>query len=98
MDKEQIKAVLRNRAGELQPLGIVHLHLHGSQVNGHARPDSDIDLAASFDRTKVRTVLDEVALRNRMVEILGTDVDLCDAERLEAEVQGTFRREAELVF
>lgn len=98
MDKEHIKTVLRDRAGELRPLGIVHLHLHGSQVSGSARPDSDIDLAASFDRAKVRTALDEIALRNRMAEILGADVDLCDAERLEAEVQGNFRREAELVF
>jgi predicted nucleotidyltransferase len=98
MDKEQIKTVLRDRAGELRPLGIVHLHLHGSQVNGHARPDSDIDLAASFDRAKVRTALDEIALRNRMSEILGADVDLCDAERLKAEVQRNFDREAELVF
>ena len=98
MDKEQIKTVLRDRENELRPLGIVHLHLHGSQVNGHAGPDSDIDLAASFDRAKVRTALDEIALRNRMSEILGADVDLCDAERLQAEVQGNFRREAELVF
>jgi predicted nucleotidyltransferase len=98
MDKEQIKTMLRDMAGELRPLGIVHLHLHGSQVNGHARSDSDIDLAASFDRAKVRTALDEIALQSRISEILGTDVDLCDAERLETEVQSNFRREAELVF
>ena len=90
MDKVQIKTVLRNRENELRPLGIVHLHLHGSQVSGHARPDSDIDLAASFDRAKVRTALDEIALRNRMSEILGAAVDLCDAERLEAEGAGLF--------
>lgn len=98
MDKEHIKTVLRDKAGELKPLGIVHLHLHGSQVSGSARTDSDIDLAANFDRAKVRSALDEIALRNRMAEILGADVDLCDAERLEPEVQGNFRREAELVF
>ncbi len=98
MDKEQIKTVLRSRAGELRPLGIVRLHLHGSQVNGSARPDSDVDLAASFDRAKVRTALDEIALRNRLSEILGADVDLCNAERLKLEVQDNFQREAELVF
>ncbi len=98
MDKEHIKRVLRDRQSELRPLGIIHLHLHGSQVNGHARLDSDIDLTASFDRAKVRTALEEIALRNRMSEILGVDVDLCDADRLEAEVQGTFQRETELVF
>lgn len=98
MDKEQIKAKLRERANELQPLGVLHLHLHGSQVNGKARGDSDIDLAARFDRAKVRTALDEISLRNRLADILGADVDLCDADRLEREVQGNSRREAELVF
>lgn len=58
MNKEQIKTVLRGMAGEPRPLGVVHLHLHGSQVGSEARPESDIDLAASFYRAKVRTALD----------------------------------------
>lgn len=98
MDNEEIKAVLRAHEPELKAAGIVHLHLFGSRVNGRARPDSDVDLAAQFDRTKVRGILAEIGLKNRLSEILGAEADLSNAERLKELVQSNFDREAELVF
>jgi hypothetical protein len=98
MDKEQIKAALRTHEVELKKSGIVHLHLFGSRVNGTAGPDSDVDLAAVFDRAKVRGILAEVGLKNRLSEILGIEADLANAERLKETVQATFDSEAELVF
>jgi len=98
MDKEQIKAKLLAYEPELKEAGIVHLHLHGSVVRGEAGPDSDIDLAAVFDRSKVRGILAEVGLKNRLSEILGIEADLANAERLKEMVQANFDREAELVF
>jgi predicted nucleotidyltransferase len=98
IDKESVMAALRAHEPELKAAGIVHLHLHGSVVRGDARPDSDVDLAAEFDRAKVRSMLTEIGLKNRLSDILGAEADLADAERLEEEVQANFSREAELVF
>ena len=98
MDKEEVKARLRRHAAELKKAGIVHLHLHGSVVRGESRPDSDIDLAAVFDRSKVRGILAEVDLKNRLCEILDAEADLSNAELLKEPVQASFDREAELVF
>ncbi len=83
---------------ELKSAGIVHLHLWGSRVNGHARPDSDVDLAAVFDRAKVRTALREINLKNRLSELLGAEVDLCNERMLQEDVRASFEQEAELVF
>ena len=62
MDKEAVKAKLLAHEPELRAAGIVHLHLHGSVVRGEAYSDSDVDLAV-FDRTKVRSALNEISLK-----------------------------------
>jgi len=98
MDKETVIATLRAHEAELKNAGIVHLHLHGSVVRGVAGPRSDVDLAAQFDRVKVRGILAEVGLQNRLSDILGAVADLAAFDRLEAEVRRNFEREAELVF
>ena len=98
MDKEQVIATLRAHEPELKAAGITHLHLHGSVVRGEDGPQSDVDLAAQFDRKKVRGMLTEIRLKNRLSDILGVEADLADAERLKDVVQENFDREAELVF
>jgi predicted nucleotidyltransferase len=98
MDKETIKAALRAHERELKSAGIVHLHLHGSVVRGEAGRRSDVDLAAQFDRAKLRGILAEISLKNRLSEILGVEADLADADTLKEMVQANFEREAELVF
>lgn len=40
--------VLEDALARLRDQGAVFAYLHGSQANGTARPDSDIDLAAGF--------------------------------------------------
>jgi uncharacterized protein len=98
MDKEQIKAALRAHEAELRQAGINQLHLFGSRVTGTAGPDSDVDLAATFDRAKVRGILAEVGLKNRLSDILGVEADLSNAQHLKEAIQTRFYREAELVF
>jgi predicted nucleotidyltransferase len=98
MNKEAVKAKLLAHEAELKAAGIVHLHLHGSVVRGEAGPDSDIDLAAVFDRTKVRSALNEIRIKNRITELLGIEVDLANRDRLKDNVCINFEREAELVF
>jgi len=98
MDKDQVIATLRAHEPELKAAGIVHLHLHGSVVRGEAGPASDIDLAAIFDRVKVRSALVEIRLKNRLSELLGAEVDLANRERLKEDVESNFEREAAIVF
>lgn len=98
IDKKAVKAKLLAHEVELKAAGIMHLHLHGSVVRGDAGPDSDVDLAAVFDRAKVRSALNEVHLKNLLGALLGVDVDLANQERLKDHVRSNFEREAELVF
>ena len=98
MDKEQIKAALRAHEPELKAGGILHLHLHGSVVRGEAGPDSDVDLAAVFDRAKVKSPLVEIRLARRLSYLLGAAVDLANERTLKEDIRVHFDREAELVF
>jgi uncharacterized protein len=98
MDKHNLIATLRAHEPVLKAAGIVHLSLHGSRITGDARDNSDVDLAAQFDRSKVSSILHEVNLKNTLSTMLGADVDLCNADMLEPAVEDNFRREAELVF
>jgi len=98
MDKDAVKAKLREMEPALKAAGIIHLHLHGSVVRGEATTDSDVDVAAQFDKTKRLPLIDLVGLQNMISDVLGMEADLCDADRLKEEVQSNFDREAELVF
>jgi predicted nucleotidyltransferase len=98
IDKEAVKAKLLAHEPELKAAGILHLHLHGSVVRGEAGPNSDVDLAAVFDRAKVRSALNEINLKNRIATLLGVEVDLANRDRLKDNVRSNFDREAELVF
>lgn len=62
----------------------MHLHLFGSIVRRDAWPDSDVDLAAQFDRAKTCSLLDVSRIRNKLTDILGMPADLSDADRLKA--------------
>lgn len=62
-----------------QRFGLDTLWLYGSEAQGTARPDSDVDLAALFRRpTEPLEVFDA---RADLEEILHRDVDLVDLDR-----------------
>lgn len=98
MNKETIKAALRAHEPELKAAGVLHLHLFGSHIHGEARGDSDVDLAAEFDRSRRLSLFDLAAIANRLSDIIGAEADLSDADRLKDYVRKNFEREAELVF
>jgi predicted nucleotidyltransferase len=59
--------------------GLDTLWLYGSEAQGTARPDSDVDLAALFRRrTEPLEVFD---IRSDLEEILHRDVDLVDLDQ-----------------
>ncbi len=49
MSRDEIINILRRHEAELRQLGVVRLSLFGLVARGEAGPESDIDVAASFD-------------------------------------------------
>jgi uncharacterized protein len=98
MDKERVIATLRQHQVELEAAGVVHLRLHGSVARGDASEASDVDLIADFDDARKYSLLDRVALENRLSEVLGVPVDLSPAVTLKDPVRRRAVREAVLAF
>src|SRR5882672_6461572 len=77
MDKSTIIAKLREHESELKAAGIEHLFLHGSYARGTAiREVSDVDVIAEFAPGRRLSLLDMVAIENRLTDMLGVRVDL----------------------
>lgn len=99
MDKLTIIAKLREHEGELRAAGIEHLYLHGSYARGTAvRGSSDVDVIAEFDPTRRLSLLDMVAIENRLADLLDAPVDLSPAHTLKEPVRANASSEAELAF
>ena len=99
MDKSTIIAKLRQHESELKAAGIEHLYLHGSYARGTAvRDASDVDVIAEFDPGRRLSLLDMVAVENRLADMLGAPVDLSPAKGLKEPVAAKASREAVLAF
>ena len=99
MDKSTIIAKLREHESELKAAGIEHLSLHGSYARGTAVGEvSDVDVIAEFSPERRLSLLDMVAIENRLAEVLGARVDLSPAKGLKEPVATRASREAVLAF
>ena len=99
MDKSTIMAKLREHEGELKAAGIEHLFLHGSYARGTAiRGVSDVDVIAEFAPERRLSLLDMVAIENRLADMLGARVDLSPARGLKEPVAAKASREAVRAF
>ena len=98
MDSGNVTAALREHRAELQAAGVVHLRVHGSVARGDASSVSDVDLIADFDTSRKYSLLERVALENRLADILGTSVELSPAEALREAVREKAVREALVAF
>lgn len=79
MSRDDIIATLRRHRDELRKLGVVHLSLFGSVARGEDRPDSDIDIAATFDPEAKLGAFRLAGIEARLSEILGgRPVDLLE--------------------
>jgi len=61
---------------ELQELGVDHLVLFGSVARDESGPDSDVDLLATFNKSKALSLLKVVGIQRKISEMLGCPVDL----------------------
>lgn len=58
----------------LRAHGVIQAAVFGSVAQGTARPDSDIDLLVTFDRSV--TQFEQLRLAKKLGEVAGRDVDL----------------------
>jgi predicted nucleotidyltransferase len=93
MDCGQLLATLRAHETELREAGVAQLSLFGSRARGDARPDSDVDLLASLDKSRRLSLLDVVCLEVRLADLLGVKVDLIVHGTLKPRVQQSVQRE-----
>jgi predicted nucleotidyltransferase len=99
MDKSTIIAKLREHEGELKAAGVKHLFLHGSYARGTAiREVSDVDIIAEFAPGRRLSLLDMVAIEDRLADMLGVRVDLSPSKALKEPVAAQAYREAVLAF
>jgi hypothetical protein len=88
MNTEQVIAKLREHETELKAAGVEHLFLHGSYARGSAiRDASDVDVIAEFDPVRRLSLVDMVAIENRLADLLGVRVDLSPANTLKEPVK-----------
>jgi len=62
---------------------IKQLAVFGSAAAGVLRPDSDIDLLATFDPSADWTMFDHYRMENELAELFARDVDLVNVRALE---------------
>ncbi len=74
MQLEEILAILARHRRELQQMGVKSLAVFGSTARGEARPDSDVDLLAEFQRPF--GFFKYVEVKDYLENILGRPVDL----------------------
>ena len=99
MDRDRIIAKLRESEPELKAAGVEHLFLHGSYARGtEIRGSSDVDVIAEFDPHRRLSLINMVAIENRLTELLGVQVDLSPAKNLKEPVREKVKREAVLAF
>jgi uncharacterized protein len=76
MSRDDIIAILRRHEAELRQMGVVRLSLFGSTARGESGPNSDIDIAATFDPAARLSLFDIAGIEARLSEILNRPVDL----------------------
>jgi predicted nucleotidyltransferase len=98
MNPEAVITALRAYEPELRAAGVARLSLFGSTARGEARPDSDIDLLASFDDSRELSLLDVIRIENQIADLLGHAVDLVEEGTLKPRVRHNAAREAMRAF
>lgn len=87
---------LRRHRGALRTVaarhGATNLRLFGSVARGEEEPDSDIDLVVDLPETI--SLLELIALRRELAELLDAPVDVIPARSLRPEVAAAIERDA----
>ncbi|MBB6142350.1 hypothetical protein HNQ77_000288 [Silvibacterium bohemicum] len=98
MDRRHVIETLRSHELELRAAGIVHLSVFGSVARDEASLDSDIDLLAEFDQSKLHTLVSVGRLEIEIGDLLDAKVDLSTVSWLKESVRQKAMSEAVLAF
>jgi predicted nucleotidyltransferase len=97
VNRDEVISTLRMHEPELRAAGIVRLSVFGSTVRGEERPDSDVDLLATFDERPL-SLLDVLRIENEIAELLHQPVDLVEESCLRPHIKKNVDREAVRAF
>jgi uncharacterized protein len=98
MKRDEVIATLRAHEVELRAAGVVRLLLFGSTARDEVQANSDIDLLATFDDTRGLSLLDVIAIENKLADLLGQPVDLIEEGTLQPRARQSASREAVRAF
>lgn len=97
MNKAEIMRVLKGHASDIRARGVLSLYLFGSVVRERQGPESDVDLFFEYDDKKPFSLVDLLALRSYLSELLGSDTDLTTRDGLHPALKSQILTEAEQV-
>jgi uncharacterized protein with HEPN domain/predicted nucleotidyltransferase len=80
--KERLQASPSQIADFCQRWNIIELALFGSILRDDFRPDSDIDILASFARNTSWNIFDFIQMQEQLETMLGRDVDLTQKQQI----------------
>ncbi len=87
--------LLRERRDEIRKVaarhGATNIRLFGSRVRGHAVPSSDVDLLVKL--APGRTLLDLVAIKQDLEDLLGCSVDVVTEEAISPYIRAQVLKE-----
>ncbi len=89
---------LRQHEAALRTRGIATLSVFGSVARGNAKPDSDVDIAVTFEPEAQISLTGFAALRPELAERLAAPVDLVEWDKLPFQIRTAAEREAVRVF
>src|SRR5262249_42542360 len=82
MTKKEAMTKLEKYAEAVRARGATSLYLFGSSARDEARADSDLDLFIDYDPTKKFSLIDLVAIKLFLQDMLGIEIDLTTRDSL----------------
>ncbi len=99
MTREEITAVLLQRADALRAIGATSLYMFGSRARGDNRPDSDLDLFIEYKQQPKRvSLLDIIAFENDIQDAIGIPVHMTTRDSLHPIIKVLVEKDAIQLF
>jgi len=98
MIKADVVSVLKSEAEAVKALGATALYLFGSTERNTAKPGSDIDLFVDYDESGRFSLVELIAIKQRLEQRLGARVDLTTRDSLDPLLRARIEASAERVF
>ncbi|WBQ15643.1 nucleotidyltransferase family protein [Sphingobium yanoikuyae] len=98
MDRNTAIDRLKAHEAQLRAMGVVSLSLFGSTARGEQRPDSDVDVAVTIDKSVQMDLFRFAAMSSHLNDWLRVPVDLVSEPARKARFQNEIDRDRVRVF